>query len=50
MFLIVKGVFMEGCILKVNMVNPGIKCPEAYTVGQIATANLEVINCFSIIV
>lgn len=30
------GVFMEGCILKSNIVNPGKKCPVPYTVDEIA--------------
>ena len=36
------GVFMEGCILKSNIVNPGKKCGTAYTVAEIAQANLDV--------
>ena len=36
------GVFMEGCILKSNIVNPGKKCPQAYSVAEIAQANLDV--------
>ena len=35
---------MEGCILKVNMVNPGLACPIPYTVEEIAHANLEVLQ------
>lgn len=38
------GVFMEGCILKVNMINPGKACPIAYTVEDIAEANLAVLR------
>ncbi len=30
------GVYMEGCILKSNIVNPGRKCPVPYTVDEIA--------------
>ncbi len=33
------GVFMEGCILKSNIVNPGRKCPVPYTVDEIAQVN-----------
>lgn len=39
-----QGVFMEGCILKVNMVNPGLSCPHKYSVEEIAAANLEVLQ------
>ena len=39
-----QGVFMEGCILKVNMVNPGISCPQKYSVEEIAAANLDVLQ------
>lgn len=35
------GVHLEGCILKVNMVNAGKDCPTKYTVDQIANANLN---------
>jgi fructose-bisphosphate aldolase class I len=38
------GVFMEGCILKVNMVNPGRGCESVYSVEDIAVANLEVLR------
>ena len=38
------GVFMEGCILKVNMVNPGLDCPVSYSVEEIAAANLAVLK------
>jgi len=34
------GVFMEGTILKSNIVNPGKNCPKAYTVEEIAAANI----------
>lgn len=34
------GVFMEGTILKTNMVNPGLSCPTSYTVEEIAEANI----------
>ena len=30
------GVFMEGAVLKSNIVNPGRKCPVAYSVNDIA--------------
>lgn len=36
------GVYMEGCILKSNIVNPGRKCPTAYSVQDIAQANVDV--------
>eukprot|EP00798_Chlamydomonas_sp_ICE-L_P029708 gene29708-5143_t len=36
------GVFMEGAILKSNIVNPGKSCPQAYTVDEIAQANVDV--------
>ena len=36
------GVFMEGCVLKSNIVNPGKRCPTAYSVTEIAQANLDV--------
>lgn len=38
------GVYMEGTILKVNMVNPGKSCPTPYTVEQIAEANVQVLQ------
>jgi len=38
------GVYMEGCILKSNIVNPGKQCPKAYTVEEIADANLAVLR------
>jgi len=41
------GVYMEGAILKSNMVNPGKSCPTSYTVDEIAVANLQVFRrCF----
>mmetsp|Transcript_19795 Transcript_19795/g.32064 ORF Transcript_19795/g.32064 Transcript_19795/m.32064 type:complete len:361 (+) Transcript_19795:203-1285(+) len=41
------GVYMEGAILKSNMVNPGKDCPTSYTVDEIAIANLQVFRrCF----
>jgi len=41
------GVYMEGALLKSNMVNPGKNCPKTYTVDEIAEANLEVFRrCF----
>uniref|UniRef100_A0A7S1UGC3 fructose-bisphosphate aldolase n=2 Tax=Phaeomonas parva TaxID=124430 RepID=A0A7S1UGC3_9STRA len=36
------GVFMEGSVLKTNMVNPGRDCPTSFTVEEIAEANLQV--------
>ena len=36
------GCFMEGLILKSNIVNPGKKCATPYTAAQIAAANLDV--------
>jgi len=36
------GVFMEGAILKSNIVNPGKKCPTKYSVKDIAQANIDV--------
>ena len=41
--MIQHGVYMEGCTLKPNIVNPGKSCPQAYTVDQIAEANLFVL-------
>ena len=38
------GVFMQGCILKVNMINPGKDCPHRYSVEEIAKANIEVMK------
>jgi fructose-bisphosphate aldolase class I len=41
------GVYMEGAILKSNMVNPGKDCGQSYTVDEIAEANLQVFRrCF----
>mmetsp|Transcript_37958 Transcript_37958/g.94054 ORF Transcript_37958/g.94054 Transcript_37958/m.94054 type:complete len:143 (-) Transcript_37958:2407-2835(-) len=41
------GVYMEGAILKSNMVNPGKNCKTKYTVDEIAVANLQVFRrCF----
>lgn len=40
------GVFMEGAILKSNIVNPGKKCPQAYTVDEIAQANIKTLLNF----
>ena len=42
--------YMEpGCILKVNMVNPGRSCAIKYTVEEIAEANVQVLTCNTII-
>lgn len=38
------GVYMEGSILKANMVNPGKACPTSYTVEEIAEANLQLLR------
>jgi len=38
------GVFMEGTILKSNMVNAGKKCTTPYSVAEIAEANLAVLR------
>lgn len=38
------GVHMEGCVLKTNLVNPGKDCGLAYTVEDIADANLRVLR------
>mmetsp|Transcript_7288 Transcript_7288/g.12837 ORF Transcript_7288/g.12837 Transcript_7288/m.12837 type:complete len:399 (+) Transcript_7288:116-1312(+) len=34
------GVYMEGAMLKSNMVNPGKACPKPYTVQEIGEANI----------
>lgn len=36
------GVYLEGCILKSNLVNPGKACPVPYSAREIAAANLDV--------
>ena len=33
---LIAGVYMEGCVLKSNIVNPGKACPKSYTVEEIA--------------
>jgi len=38
------GVYMEGSIMKTNLVNPGLSCKTSYTVEQIAEANLAVLR------
>ncbi|GAB5362094.1 hypothetical protein AAMO2058_000768800 [Amorphochlora amoebiformis] len=38
------GVYMEGTILKVNMVNPGKSCSKGYTVEDIADVNVRVLR------
>merc|ERR1719230_1011042 len=38
------GVFMEGSLLKSNMVNPGKDCARAYSVREIARANVDVLR------
>ncbi len=41
------GVYMEGSLLKSNMVNPGKACKTNYTVDELAIANLQVFRrCF----
>eukprot|EP00882_Tetradesmus_deserticola_P020808 GHRQ01022490.1.p1 GENE.GHRQ01022490.1~~GHRQ01022490.1.p1 ORF type:complete len:264 (+),score=124.26 GHRQ01022490.1:90-794(+) len=39
--LLEHGVFMEGVILKSNIVNPGKQCPVPYSVDEIAQANID---------
>jgi fructose-bisphosphate aldolase class I len=36
------GVYMEGAVLKSNIVNPGKSCATPYTAEQIGQANLDV--------
>ena len=38
-----QGVYLEGCVLKTNMINPGKQCPVKYSLEQIAAANLDVL-------
>uniref|UniRef100_A0A061R8B5 fructose-bisphosphate aldolase n=1 Tax=Tetraselmis sp. GSL018 TaxID=582737 RepID=A0A061R8B5_9CHLO len=38
------GVYMEGTILKSNIVNPGKDCPVAYSVEEIAEANIATLK------
>lgn len=38
------GVYMEGAIMKTNLVNPGKSCKNSYTVEDIAEANLTVLR------
>lgn len=42
--MLLHGVYMEGSILKTNMVNPGKDCPVSYSVEDIAQANLDVLS------
>jgi len=42
--MIEHGVYMEGTILKANMVNPGLSCPVDYSVEDIAEANLQLLR------
>jgi fructose-bisphosphate aldolase class I len=42
--MLLAGVYMEGCILKTNMVCPGLSCPHAYTTSEIAEATLSVLR------
>lgn len=38
------GVYMEGTILKTNMVNPGLSCPTSYSAEQIGAANITTLR------
>ncbi|KAA8494018.1 Fructose-bisphosphate aldolase [Porphyridium purpureum] len=38
------GVYMEGCVLKSNIVNPGKKCPKKYSVEEIGKANIDTLR------
>ena len=38
------GVFMEGSLLKSNMVNAGVDCETHYSVSEIAKANVQVLR------
>jgi len=38
------GVYMEGTILKTNIVNPGLSCSTPYTAEQIGDANIAVLR------
>jgi len=38
------GVYMEGSILKTNMVNPGKSCPTSFSVEEIAQANIDTLK------
>eukprot|EP00913_Durusdinium_trenchii_P025445 g23888.t1 len=38
------GVYMEGTILKTNLVNPGLSCDHDYSVEEIAVANMMVLR------
>lgn len=38
------GVYMEGALLKSNMVNPGKRCEKNYSVTEIAQANIDVLR------
>ena len=38
------GVYMEGTLLKTNLVNPGKDCSETYSLEQIADANLRMLR------
>lgn len=38
------GVYMPGTTLKPNIINPGKNCPKAYTVEEIAEANIYVLE------
>lgn len=38
------GVYMPGATLKPNIINPGKKCPKAYSVEEIAEANIYVLE------
>jgi fructose-bisphosphate aldolase class I len=38
------GVYMEGSILKTNLVNPGLSCPTTYTAEEIGKANITTLR------
>jgi len=38
------GVYMEGSILKTNMVNPGLSCPTSFSVDEIGQANIDTLK------
>ena len=42
--LIDHGVYLPGCSLKSNMVNPGRDCPVSYSVDEIARANVSTLE------
>jgi len=38
------GVYMEGSILKTNMVNPGKSCPTSFSADEIGKANIDTLK------